>query len=60
MTIPELLSNSYYRFNQSLLASELGVNRATLKKYAEDAKGEHHILREIDGEYFLFTKTGGK
>ena len=44
MTINELLLTPYYRGNQSLLAKELNVNRATVKKYIDDAKGEFHFI----------------
>ncbi|NDJ59426.1 protein ninH [Enterobacteriaceae bacterium 4M9] len=39
-TIPELLANR----SQGELARQLGVNRATVKKYAEDRTGANHIV----------------
>ena len=54
MTISDLLNNSYYRGNKTVLARELNVSRNTLRKYAEDKDGMTHIIRKQYGEYVLF------
>lgn len=43
-TIPALLSNRFYRGNQSLLAKEMGINRGTLRKYMNDEEGDYHVV----------------
>ena len=44
-TIPALLSNRFYRNNQSLLANDIGINRGTLRKYMNDEAGEFHYVK---------------
>ena len=54
MTINDLLNKPYYRGNQTLLATELGISRNTLFKYAKDTTGDSHIIRKQYGEYVIF------
>jgi len=62
MTITKLLETTYYRGNQSLLAKELDVNRATVRLYAKDLEGKHHFIKanknSSAGE--LFTNQSNK
>lgn len=63
MTISELLATTYYRGNKSLLAEELDVNRATIKLYSKDLKGEHHFVKIGKNKLFsgeLFTNQSNK
>ena len=59
-TIPNLLESKMYRFNQSFLARELGVNRGTLNKYAEDYEGDYHVVIENELGIELFTNQTNK
>ncbi len=59
-TIPELLASKMYRFNQTFLTKELGINRGTLRKYMKDEKGEFHQVIKINGEMQLFTNQTRK
>lgn len=56
MVINDLLSNSFYRYNQTLLAEHLKVNRGTLRKYKDDLAGDKHIVRKENGSYILYAK----
>lgn len=50
-TIPALLSNRFYRNNQSLLAKDMGINRGTLRKYMNDDDGAfHHVKISLNEE----------
>lgn len=42
-TIPNLLTK--HRGNQSKVSKILNVNRSTVRKYAHDTHGHHHIVR---------------
>lgn len=54
-TIPELLIAAYG--NQSTVAAQLNTQRSTVKKYANDVKGEHHAI--VNGRLMVGT-TGRK
>ena len=61
MTIHNLLFNTHYRGNQSLLANDLKVNRSTLRKYMTDILGEFHFIKiNNDGPMELFTNQSNK
>lgn len=60
MTISDLLSNKFYRNNQSVLSVDLGVNRGTLRKYMNDEKGEFHFVRNSGDKLELFTNQTNK
>ena len=55
LTIHDLLCTKEYRGNQTLLARELDANRATLRFYMEDIKGELHEVRTFNGVKQLMT-----
>lgn len=62
MTLNDLLGNSFFRGNQTLLSNTLNINRGTLRKYLEDTKSEYHFIKcnkKSAGfdEYELFTNT---
>ncbi|EKN4095929.1 protein ninH [Yersinia enterocolitica] len=50
-TIPELLIAAYG--NQSTVAAQLNTQRSTVKKYANDSKGEHHAI--VNGRLMVGT-----
>ncbi len=60
MTIYDLLSKPYYCHNQSLLARDLGVNRATLRKFMKDKEGVHHFVKGDAYNMELFTNQTNK
>ena len=61
MTINDLLLNTHYRGNQTLLAKNLNVNRGTLRKYMTDEAGEFHFIKEYtDSKIELFTNQSMK
>ena len=47
-TIPRILNSS--TINPTRLAADLGINRATLRKYMADGSGEYHVV--IDGRFY--------
>ncbi|CNF26578.1 Phage NinH protein [Yersinia rohdei] len=52
-TIPELLIASYG--NQSTVAVQLNTQRSTVKKYANDSKGERHAI--VNGRLMVGTTS---
>ncbi|EPM8193760.1 hypothetical protein ACTRMU_004581 [Yersinia enterocolitica] len=53
-TIPELLIAAYG--NQSTVAAQLNTQRSTVKKYANDVRGERHAI--VNGRLaYRFTST---
>ncbi|OJT40964.1 hypothetical protein BSR04_12510 [Serratia plymuthica] len=48
LTIPRILNDSTTSPTQ--LAADLGINRATLRKYMADGSGEYHVV--IDGRFY--------
>lgn len=65
MTLKDLLLNSFFRGNQTLLSETLKINRGTLRKYLEDTEGNHHLIKinfdnENDNTYELFTNNTNK
>jgi len=51
-TIPDMLVAN--RGNITALAGTLGVNRATVRTYARDFKGDKHLVK--DGALFTITR----
>lgn len=60
MTIPELLSNDYFRYNQTFLSKKLNVTRSTLRKYMNDTAGIHHHIEFKDESLQLYTNQTNK
>ncbi|CNI78815.1 Phage NinH protein [Yersinia frederiksenii] len=52
-TIPELLIAAYG--NQSTVATQLNTQRSTVKKYANDSKGERHAI--VNGRLMVGTAS---
>ena len=57
VTVADLLGTSEFRWNQAKLARELNVNRATVREYMHDRKGQHHCIRYFNGVVQLMTLT---
>ena len=59
-TMRDLLFNDIIRRNQTKLAKLLKIHRHTVGKFADDLKGEHHVIIYRDSVYQFFSSPNIK